>query len=79
MFDQGNIRRVLAVSHFYRLPRIKLAYQRVGYDVYTVPAAGNYLHFRTVLREIPALWLYVIRPAERAPTRAVSSIPKDPT
>ena len=38
LFRQLGAHRVIAVSHFYHLPRIKLAYQRAGWDVYTVPA-----------------------------------------
>lgn len=55
---------VLAVSQFYHLPRIKLAYARAGWDVLTVPAGSSTrisnLPF-TVLREVPAFWLYYVR------------------
>ena len=55
-------RRVLAVSEFYHLPRIKLAYQRAGCEVFTVPARpANWLRawpLNNVLREIPAFWVY---------------------
>lgn len=54
--------RVLAVSEFYHLPRIKLAYQGAGLEVYTVPARpGHPLRawpLRSIAREIPAFWLY---------------------
>lgn len=54
--------RVLAVSEFYHLPRIKLAYQRAGCEVFTVPAhPANWLRawpLNNVLREIPAFWVY---------------------
>ncbi|HTH47143.1 MAG TPA: YdcF family protein [Candidatus Limnocylindria bacterium] len=54
--------RVLAVSEFYHLPRIKLAYQRAGCEVFTVPARpANWLRawpLNSVLREIPAFWVY---------------------
>lgn len=57
--------RVLAVSHFYHLPRIKLAYQRAGLDVYTVPARET-RHLRRMpwfmAREVAALWLYYLSP-----------------
>lgn len=57
--------RVLAVSHFYHLPRIKLAYQRAGVEVYTVPAAET-RHLRRMpwfmAREVAALWLYYLSP-----------------
>ena len=53
---------VLAVSEFYHLPRIKLAYQRAGCEVSTVPARpANWLRdwpLNSVLREIPAFWVY---------------------
>ena len=58
-------RRVLAVSHDYHLPRIKLAYARAGWNVFTVPARQKYrLAFREFLlaREIVALWAYYLRP-----------------
>ena len=54
--------RVLAVSEFYHLPRIKLAYQRAGCEVFTVPARPTHWlqawPLRSVLREIPAFWAY---------------------
>jgi vancomycin permeability regulator SanA len=56
--------RVLAVSHFYHLPRIKLAYARAGIDVDTVPARIT-AHIpqaaANAAREIPALWAYYLR------------------
>lgn len=57
--------RILAVSQFYHLPRIKLAFHRQGSEVYTVPARRIY-RFRYLpyfmLREIAAWWLYYVRP-----------------
>ncbi len=57
--------RVLAVSHAYHLPRVKLAYRRQGWDVYTVPARETrtlrQMPFLTV-REVAALWAYYFRP-----------------
>jgi len=56
--------RVLAVSQFYHLPRIKLAYQRAGWDVLTVPAGTSTPIKETpylVAREIPAFWVYYLR------------------
>jgi vancomycin permeability regulator SanA len=55
--------RVLAVSHFYHLPRVKLAAHQAGVDVYTVPA-----HERVILRQLPrymvretaAFWAYLL-------------------
>lgn len=65
LFRQLHARRVLVVSHFYHLPRIKLSYQRDGLDVYTVPAKESYLLRQlpyNVAREIAALWVYYLRP-----------------
>ena len=56
--------RVLAVSQFYYLPRIKLAYQRAGWNVLTVPAGTSTPIKETpylVAREIPAYWVYYLR------------------
>jgi len=65
LFRQHGFKRVLAVSHYFHLPRIKLAYQRAGVDVFTVPAKQkNRLpnrHFMMV-REVVALWAYYARP-----------------
>jgi uncharacterized SAM-binding protein YcdF (DUF218 family) len=57
--------RVLVVSHFYHLPRIKLAYQRAGCEVFTVPARESYLLRQmpyNMAREVAALWVYYMRP-----------------
>ena len=57
--------RILVVSHFYHLPRIKLAYQREGLEVYTVPAKESYLLGQlpyNMAREVAALWVYYLRP-----------------
>lgn len=56
---------VVAVSHFYHLPRIKMAYARHGRTVYTVPAKETYLLSQMpflMVREIVALWAYYLRP-----------------
>lgn len=56
--------RALAVSQFYHLPRVKLAFHRQGMEVYTVPAVETVqlpkLPFY-MLREVAALWLYYFR------------------
>lgn len=54
---------VLAVSHFYHLPRIKLCFRRAGWDVMTVPADESrelvsLPHY--LLREVAALWCYYL-------------------
>jgi vancomycin permeability regulator SanA len=57
--------RVLVVSHFYHLPRIKLAYQRQGIEVFTVPARESYMLRQlpyNMAREVAALWVYYLRP-----------------
>jgi uncharacterized SAM-binding protein YcdF (DUF218 family) len=65
IFKTLHARRILVVSHFYHLPRIKMSYQRDGWDVYTVPAREKYFMRETpymVLREVAALWVYYLRP-----------------
>ena len=63
-FGEDGRRRILAVSQFYHLPRIKLAYQRAGWNVLTVPAGTSSPIPQTpysVAREIPAFWVYYLR------------------
>lgn len=58
-------RRVIAVSNFYHMPRIKLAYQRAGIDVLTVPADDSRTMTQlpyNMAREVAALWVYYLRP-----------------
>lgn len=59
----SGVRRVAAVSDFFHLPRVKLAYQRMGYDVTTVPSRAHRIPqtTRLVLREVPAFWVYYLR------------------
>lgn len=58
-------RRVLVVSEFYHLPRIKLAYAAASVEVWTVPARASHWLRRWfpggVLREVPAFWSYYLR------------------
>jgi vancomycin permeability regulator SanA len=64
-FQQLHASRILVVSHFYHLPRIKLAYHREGWEVYTVPAKESYLLRQipfNMAREVAALWVYYFRP-----------------
>jgi uncharacterized SAM-binding protein YcdF (DUF218 family) len=65
MLAEQGLSRVLAVSHFYHLPRIKLTYQRYGREVYTVPAHET-RRLRALpaymLREVAALLFYYVRP-----------------
>ena len=51
------------VSHFYHLPRIRLAYRRAGREVWTVPAMPTRFYTGlplSVLREVPAFWFYYL-------------------
>ena len=66
ILDAIGARRVLAVSHYYHLPRIKLAYQRRGWEVYTVPAAESYTLRAMpyyIAREVVAMLVYYLRPS----------------
>ncbi|HEY4263539.1 MAG TPA: YdcF family protein [Schlesneria sp.] len=57
--------RVLAVSNFYHLPRIKLCFRRSEWEVSTVPAVDSrrlYYLERYMLREVAALWWYYLNP-----------------
>jgi vancomycin permeability regulator SanA len=63
IFRRMGIRRVLAVSNFYHLPRIKMTYQRERREVYTVPAEETYMFSTTpfqIAREVLALWAYYL-------------------
>jgi uncharacterized SAM-binding protein YcdF (DUF218 family) len=69
IFSRWQASRILVVSHFYHLPRVKLAYQRDGWDVYTVPAKESYLLRQmpyNMAREVAALWVYYLRPLAKA-------------
>jgi len=64
LLRQWDARCVLAVSHFYHLPRIKLAYQRAGMDVFTVPAPQGHVLGRlpfNLAREVAAFWSYYFK------------------
>jgi vancomycin permeability regulator SanA len=66
LFRQWGARRVLAVSHFYHLPRGKLAYERAGMDVRTVPAHQGHLLGQlpyNMAREVAAFWMYYLKSA----------------
>lgn len=57
----GRAGAVLAVSHFWHLPRVKLAYRSAGRTAYTVPAREAYTISKTpylMLREVAAFWWY---------------------
>lgn len=64
MLRERGVRRVIAVSHWYHLPRVKLCYQAAGMEVFTVPANQSYVLSATpayVARETVALWGYYLR------------------
>jgi len=66
LLSESGSRRVLAVSHFYHLARIKLAYASQGLDVYTVPTERTRWLVQLpyiIAREIPAFWVYCLRGA----------------
>lgn len=64
LFHQFHLHRILVVSDFSHLPRIKLAYQLAGQEVYTVPAKEfprlSLLLFQ-LGREVFAFWSYYFR------------------
>jgi uncharacterized SAM-binding protein YcdF (DUF218 family) len=58
-----SLGRMLAVSNAYHLPRIKLAFQQRGVEIYTVPARETYrasIHPYNVARELAAIWVYYL-------------------
>jgi len=64
LFRERGVGRILAVSHFYHLPRIQMAYLRGGVKVYTVPAKEERILFKLpyyMAREIAAIWWYYVR------------------
>lgn len=66
IFQEHGFDTVLAVSQFYHLPRIKMAYRALRVPVRTVPAAGdhgfvNNIYLHLVVREVPAFWVYWFR------------------
>jgi vancomycin permeability regulator SanA len=55
--------RLLAVSHAYHLPRVKLAFQAEDVTVFTVPCHESYTLRampKYILREIVAIWMYYL-------------------
>jgi vancomycin permeability regulator SanA len=65
LFPSLHVHRFIAVSHFFHVPRIKMAYLRAGWNVYTVPAVKPQLHSGVrflVCREVAGLWVYYLRP-----------------
>jgi vancomycin permeability regulator SanA len=67
-FEKARYPTALAVSQFYHLPRVKLAYQGEGATVFTVPAGTSSPIPQTprlVVREVPAFWVYYLRAVAR--------------
>jgi vancomycin permeability regulator SanA len=62
-FGGTGWRRIMAVSQYYHLARIKLAYARVGWDVLTLPAKSASIRQTPMLvaREVPAFWMYYLK------------------
>ena len=61
---ERKFKRLIVVSHFYHLPRIKMTYHRFGAEVLTVPARIDEFTpdiLFSVVREVPALWVYYLR------------------
>lgn len=60
---QNQPLRILTVSHYYHLPRIKMTFQRYGADVWTVPCDSSVLRDSpfNLLREDAAFWVYYLR------------------
>ncbi|MEX1088271.1 MAG: YdcF family protein [Phycisphaeraceae bacterium] len=62
--DRFAAGRLLVVSHAYHLPRVKLAFQRTGHEVYTVPAHERHTLRKMpylIAREVAAWWVYYLR------------------
>ncbi|MBE7463875.1 MAG: YdcF family protein [Planctomycetes bacterium] len=60
-----GFRRVLAVSHAYHLPRVKLAFADAGAEVFTVPAEERCTLAKLPIlmaREVAAFWYYLLIP-----------------
>ena len=65
---ENKFRRVLAVSNYYHLPRIKLCFQRAGQQVFTVPSRHTFgfrMRSFQLAREVVALWAYYLEPMTR--------------
>ena len=64
LLKRHRMSRVLAVSHFYHLPRIKMTLQRAGLEAYPVPAHETRTLLKLpafVAREVAAFWFYYAR------------------
>ena len=64
LLEKLGLHRILAVSHFYHLPRVKMAFQHSSQNVYTVPASEQYTLTKMPLlmaREVVAYWAYFLK------------------
>ncbi len=68
LFESLGAKTVLVDSHFYHLPRIKMAYRAKRINALTTPCAPepSYLNFAATVREIPAFWMYWLRSGVRS-------------
>jgi vancomycin permeability regulator SanA len=66
-------KRVPAVSGYYHLPPIKLAYAGAGVEVFTVPAQARTQRrawdLQSVFREVPAFWVHFAGATSARPAR----------
>lgn len=65
---ERGFEKMLAVSHGYHLPRIKMAYRAARYNIYTVPSPSTVPKSKDKAlsaREIPGFWAYYFRSALR--------------
>lgn len=63
IIESIGAKRVMVVSHFYHLPRIKMSYQRQGINVFTVPAKESRMMTGMPIylaREVVGLWGYYL-------------------
>lgn len=63
MMQEHGLKHALVVSHFFHLPRLKLAFGQEGLDAWTVPAEQTYVLMQMpwlVARESPAIWAYAL-------------------
>ena len=68
MIKQLGAKTVLVDSHFYHLPRIKMAYRAKRVNVLTTPCSvyKNDKTSHVIFREIPAFWAYWLRGGVRS-------------
>ncbi len=71
IFDRQHMKKVLVVSHFYHLPRAKMAFARalanrnLSVQILTVPAEENALLPKLpwyMVREVAESWAYYFHP-----------------